>query len=33
MKESVTIITTVPLVLKTATMKRIYITNVFDLFS
>ena len=33
MKESVTIITTVTLLLKIVTMKMIYIINVFDLFS
>lgn len=33
MKESVTIISTVTLVLKTVTMKKIYIINIFDLFS
>ena len=33
MKESVGIITTVTLVLKTVTMKMIYITNVFDVFT
>jgi len=33
MKESVAIITTVTLVLKTVTMRTIYTSNVFDLFN